>query len=106
MDGKTMQQLQQQPSMSLEFLIQQYLLVSRCWENSELAISNSMSVERAIAILRDIDIRTGTIHRSNGLRLRRKANILLLQIVGLQVEPTDSTEVGTEVEIEIEAETL
>jgi len=56
-----------------------FLLVSRCWNNHDLAVAHKMSVERAIHILREV-------RRSGGKALARRANVLLQEIVKKQAD--------------------
>lgn len=62
-------------------LTEKYLLVSRCWNNHTLAVSEKMTNGRAIRDLQDV------VARSHNWRLKRRANDLLGRIIFDQEEP-------------------
>lgn len=66
----------------MEFVVlEQYLHVSRCWNNYRLSVRHKMTAEKAIRILRDVADNT-----KNAL-LRRRAMKLLREIIVTQDEP-------------------
>ena len=61
-------------------LIEQYWLVSRCWNDHKVAIANEMSSEKAIRLLQGVK-------NSGSPSLRRRAAKLLDDIIYTQDEP-------------------
>lgn len=72
--------------ITLPHLLEMYLKVSRCWSNADLAVSEGMSVERALHILREVrDLAT----KHKQLRLAKKAHDMMWAIVNMQSEPPE-----------------
>lgn len=79
--------------VSLIDLLNNYLLVCRCWQHHHIAVKENMSVERAITLLRDI--RGYAYWRGQaGMKLSVRANRLLREIVTTTVSP-DDIEIGS-----------
>lgn len=69
---------------SLDVLLAQYLEVSSCWNDHGRAVRTKMSVEKAIAHLREVRD-SAKLHRG-GKRLSEKAHKLMWDIVDLQAD--------------------
>lgn len=59
-------------------LVTNYWMVSRCWNNYSLSISQAMSVEKAIKILAEIQ------YKATSKMLRARATGLVTQIIHFQ----------------------
>lgn len=80
--------MQLQPK--LNDMAKEYMLVSQCWQNPELAVTEGMSVERAITTLARIT--SSSMWRPAGIHLAKRAHDLMQEIIVHQAEPVTSSD--------------
>lgn len=76
--------IQNKERISLGEMAQQYMEVSQCWQDPDKAITENMSVEKALGILRNIYLTA--MYRPFGIHLSKRAELLLEEIIRTQVE--------------------
>jgi hypothetical protein len=67
----------------MDKLLEEYFLVSRCWNNEQLAVKEKMTFGRAMRILRHVKQEA---RKSGSRSLYRRADHLMHEIVRKQVD--------------------